>query len=133
MSHTFLNPHELLPPLGFSHIAVVEPGRVVHIAGQTAHQRDGSVRGETIAQQMDAALANLVTALAAADARPRHLVAMQIFVTDVAEYRASLRGIGEAWRGHLGQHFPAISLLGVNELFDPHAKIEIVATAVVQT
>ena len=130
-THEFLNPAGLLPGAGFSHVAVPAAGRTIYVAGQTAHQPDGSVRGTTVAQQADAALANLVTALAAAGARPEHVVSMLLFVADVEGYRASLAEVGQAWRAHLGKHYPTVSLFGVTELFDPAALIEIVATAVV--
>ena len=130
-SHQFLNPPGLLPGQGFSHVALAAPGRLVEIAGQTAHQPDGSVRGTTMAEQADAALQNLATALAAAGAAPADLVAMQLFVTDVPAYRESMAEVGASWRRHLGKHFPTVSLFGVTELFDPAALIEIVARAVV--
>jgi enamine deaminase RidA (YjgF/YER057c/UK114 family) len=130
-AHLFVNPAGLLPGQGFSHVAIPAPGQLVFIAGQTAHQPDGSVRGTTMAEQADAALANLVTALAAADALPEHLVDLQIFVTDVAAYRAAMDEIGPAWRRHLGKHYPAVSLFGISELFDAQAQIEIVARAVI--
>lgn len=129
--HTFRNPAELLPGQGFSHIGIPAPGRTVYIAGQTAHQRDGSLKGATLAEQAEAALANLAAAVRAAGAEPAHLVAMQLYVTDVPAYRESLDEIGQAWRRHLGKHYPTVSLLGVNELFDPDAQIEIIATAVI--
>ncbi len=129
--HRFVNPPQLLPGQGFSHVAVPADGRTVYLAGQTAHQADGSVRGTTIAEQADAALANLVTALQAAGAQPEHVVSIQLYVTDVAAYRDSLEDIGAAWRRHLGKHYPTVSLFGVSELFDPAALIEIVSTAVV--
>lgn len=129
--HRFINPPDLLPGRGFAHVALPAAGRVVHVAGQTAHAADGTLRGTTMSAQTDAALGNLVVALAAAEALPVHLVAMQLYVTDVAAYRAELGAIGHAWRAHLGTHYPAVSLLGVAELFDPAALIEIVASAVV--
>ena len=130
-SHSFLNPDGLLPGQGFSHVAVPAAGRTIYIAGQTAHGPDGSVRGETMSEQADAALANLATALAAAGAEPSHLVSLQIYVTDVEAYRAALDHIGPSWRRHLGKHYPAVSLFGVAALFDSDAMIEIVSTAVI--
>lgn len=129
--HRFVNPDGLLPASGFSHVALAAPGQVVEIAGQTAHLADGSVSGTTMAQQADAALANLATALRAAGAQPTDLVAMQIYVTDVAAYRQAMDDIGVAWRKHLGKHYPTVSLFAVLELFDPAARIEIVARAVI--
>ena len=131
--HRFVNPPQLLPGQGFSHVALPAQGQLVFIAGQTAHQPDGSVRGATMAEQTDAALANLVTALDAAGALPEHVVELQIFVTDAAAYRAALGAIGASWRRHLGKHYPSVSLFGISELFDPQAQIEIVARAVVPT
>jgi enamine deaminase RidA (YjgF/YER057c/UK114 family) len=129
--HTFLNPEGLLAGAGFSHVALPAAGQVVHLAGQTAHGPDGRIQGRTMTEQFEAAARNLVTALAAAGARPEHIVTMQIFVTDVADYRGSLDTIGPAWREHLGKHYPAVSLFGITELFDPDARIEIVCTAVI--
>ena len=130
-AHEFINPPALLPGQGFSHVAVPAAGSTVYLAGQTAHQADGSVRGSTMAAQADAALANLAVALEAAGARPEHLVALQIYVTDVAAYRAGLADIGRSWRAHLGKHYPTVSLFGVAALFDAEAMIEIVSTAVI--
>ena len=131
--HEFINPPELLPGQGFSHVAVAAPGETVYIAGQTAHQADGSIPATSMAGQADAALANLAIALETVGALPEHLVAMQIFVTDVPGYRAAMPEIGAAWRRYLGRHYPTVSLFGVAALFDPLALIEIVATAVIPT
>ena len=130
-AHQFVNPPGLLPAVGFSHVGIVAQGTVVEIAGQTAHQADGALKGATMAEQAEAALANLATALRAAGAQPEHLVAMQIYVTDVAAYRDQLAQIGPAWQQHLGKNYPTVSLFGISELFDPEAMIEIVARAVI--
>lgn len=129
--HEFLAPDGLMPARGFSHVGVAGRGRTVHVAGQTAHDREGVVIGETHAEQWAKALGNVVTALAAADARPEHIVSMQIYVTDISAYRRSLTEIGDAWQTTIGKHFPAISLFGIDALVAPEAEVEIVATAVV--
>jgi enamine deaminase RidA (YjgF/YER057c/UK114 family) len=56
---------------------------------------------------------------------------MLLFVTDVAEYKASRRALGEVWKRRFGRHYPAIALLGVSALFDDAARVELVATAVI--
>ena len=83
-----INAPELPPPVGFSH--AVRAGSTVYLAGQVAQAPDGTVTGETIAEQFDLAAANLLTALRAAGGAPEHLVSLQVFVTAVAEYKASL-------------------------------------------
>lgn len=129
--HDVFNPRTLQRPLGFSHAVLAKPGRTVHIGGQTGHRADGTMSGDGVVEQFDQAAANVAEALKAAGARPEHLVQLVIYVTDVGEYRSSLRGIGEAYRRHLGRHFPAMALIGVSELFDPDAKVELAGVAVV--
>ena len=52
---------------------------------------------------------------------------MQIFVTDVADYKAALRELGRVWQRHFGRHYPATGLFGVTRLFDDAALIELMA------
>ena len=127
MSELF-NPPELAAPAGFSH--AVRAGDTVYLAGQVAMASDGTIVGVDIVEQFDQAAANLVTALAAAGGEPDDLVSLQVFVTDVAEYRASRSGLGRAWRRHFGRRYPAMGLFGVRELFDPEAKVELMGVAV---
>ncbi|MFN2590744.1 MAG: RidA family protein [Actinomycetota bacterium] len=130
-SHELVNPDSLAPPKGFSHAVVAARGRAVFVGGQTAHRPDGTVEGDTIAEQFEPAVANLVRVLEAAGARPEDLVSVHIFVTDADTYRASLGPIGEAWRRHVGGHYPAMAFFEVKGLFDPEAKVELTAVAVV--
>ena len=128
--HEIRNPETLPPPSGFSHAVIAQAGRTVYLAGQTAQQKDGTIAGSTIAEQFDVAASNVVKALEAAGARPQDLVSMQIFVTDVAEYKRTSNQIGDAYRRHFGRHYPAMALLEVSRLFDPKAKVELMAIAV---
>jgi len=128
--HRLVNPPFMLKPSGFSHAVVPADGRTVYLAGQTGHGADGSL-AETLVEQFDSALANVVEALAAAGGAPEHLVRLHIYVTDAADYRARLRALGDAWRRHLGAHYPAVALFEVAGLFDPAARVELVGTAVV--
>jgi enamine deaminase RidA (YjgF/YER057c/UK114 family) len=130
-AHRIVNPGDLLEPKGFAHAVVAAPGRTVYLAGQTAHDAEGRVRGETIAEQLDAAAGNLLRALEAAGGRPEYVVSLQVFVTDVAEYRASLRELAGVWRRRFGRHYPAMALLEVNGLVDPAARVEIMGVAVI--
>jgi enamine deaminase RidA (YjgF/YER057c/UK114 family) len=128
--HEIVNPPELAKPVGFAHAVVAAPGRTVHLGGQTAQDPSGAIVGNTIAEQFDVAAGNVVTALNAAGGRPEHLVSLMIYVTDMPAYRAALRELAPVYRRHFGQHYPAIALIGVAELFDPAAKLELVGTAV---
>jgi enamine deaminase RidA (YjgF/YER057c/UK114 family) len=128
--HEVRNPDTLPPAQGFSHAVIAQAGRTVYLAGQTAQQTDGAIVGSTIAEQFEIAAGNVVKALEAAGAHPQDLVSMQIFVTDMSEYQRTSRQIGEAYRRHFGRHYPAMALLEVSRLFDPKAKVELMAIAV---
>lgn len=129
--HRIANPASLPRPVGYAHAVVAAPGRTVYLGGQTGAGPDGALVGEGLVEQFDRACANVVAALEAAGARPEHLVSLEIFVTDVDAYTAASREIGEAYRRHFGRHYPAMALLGATRLFDPGAKVELVAIAVV--
>jgi len=130
-AHQFINPDGMMPPVGFSHVAVAAPGRLVFLAGQTAHQADGTVAGSTMAEQFAAAIANVAAALAAAGATPADVVSLQIFTPDVEAYRTESKAIGAAYREVFGPHYPPMALFGVTRLYDTAALVELVATAVI--
>lgn len=129
--HEFLNPDALADPVGFSHAVVARPGRIVYLGGQAGHDGRGDIVGPGLVEQFDRAAANVVTALEAAGGKPEHIVSMQIFVTDLEDYRNGLGTLGEVYRKHFGRHYPAVALFGVTGLFDPRAKVELVCIAVV--
>jgi enamine deaminase RidA (YjgF/YER057c/UK114 family) len=128
--HRNVNPETLPPPTGYSHATVAAPGATVYLGGQTGHRRDGSI-AEDLVEQFDQAAGNVAEAIRAAGGSPEHLVRMEIYVTDLAAYRASLGTIGQAYRRHLGKRYPAMALIGVSELFDAAAKVELVGVAVI--
>ena len=68
--------------------------------------------------------------LAEAGAGPEHLVRLTWFVTDLRAYRENQLTIGAAYRRVIGRHFPTMSVIGVSQLVEPAALVEIEATAV---
>jgi enamine deaminase RidA (YjgF/YER057c/UK114 family) len=53
-----------------------------------------------------------------------------VYTTDIEEYRASTRELGEAWRRHFGRRYPAMALIGVSALLEPEARVELMGVAV---
>lgn len=127
-----INPEELAPARGFSHAVVSAPGITVYLGGQVAFDTDGVIVGDTLADQYGVALGNVVTAVAAAGGQPTDIVSMVVYVTDIDDYRNSLAETGAAHREHLGRHYPAMALLGVSDLVEPKALVEIIAIAVTE-
>jgi enamine deaminase RidA (YjgF/YER057c/UK114 family) len=125
-----VNPPSLPAPSGFSHAVVATGGRVVFLAGQTALDDSGSIIGSTVAEQFEQALANLLTALAAAGGVPEQLASLTVYAVDLAEYRAQGREIGAIWRRLAGRDYPAMAAIGVSRLWDAAALIEIQGFAV---
>ena len=119
-----VNADRLPEPKGFSHAVIA--GATVYLAGQIG-------QGGSLIEQFDNAAANLITALEAAGGKPQDLVSLQVFVTDIPEYVDSLPGLGRVWRARFGHHYPAMGLFGVAGLFDPDAKVELMAVAALQS
>lgn len=131
MEHRIVTAPSLAPPSGYSHAVVAAPGRFVALGGQTAMDAEGRIAGHGLVEQFDLAAGNVVAALRAAGGEPKDMVAMQIFVLDVDDYRAKLAELAEVWRRHFGRRYPALGLFGVTRLFDEEALVELMATAVI--
>jgi enamine deaminase RidA (YjgF/YER057c/UK114 family) len=115
-------------PLGFAN-GIAAAGETIFLAGQVGCDAEGRFAG-SFAAQVEQALANIVRLLAEADAAPRHLTRLTWFVTDIGAYRAGRPAIGAAYRRVIGKHFPTMSVIGVSQLVDEGAVVEIEATAV---
>jgi enamine deaminase RidA (YjgF/YER057c/UK114 family) len=129
--HEIVTAPGLAPPVGYAHAVIAAPGRTVYLGGQTAQEADGIIRSRTIVEQFGVAADNMLAALRAAGGEPQHLVSLLVYVTDVVAYRAVTGALADVWRTRFGRHYPALALIGVAELFDPAARIELVGVAVV--
>ena len=126
-----INPSELARPSGFSHAVAVTARRMVFLAGQVGMDRDGMVVSGGVVAQFEQALANLLTALAAAGGQPADLVSLTIYIVDLADYQAHGKEIGAAWRRLAGTEYPATAGVGVTRLWDPEALVELQGIAAV--
>lgn len=126
-----INPPELSPPTGFSHAVTASGGRLVFLAGQTALDRDGTVVGDSLPEQFERALGNLLHALQAAGGTPADLVRVTVYTTDVAAYRAAAGRLGAIWRQSAGREYPAMAVIGVVRLWDEQAMVELDGIAVI--
>ncbi|WP_415949070.1 RidA family protein [Streptomyces sp. KLOTTS4A1] len=125
MSLERINPAELSPPTGFSHAVTVTGSRLVFLAGQTALDTDGKVVGETLPEQFEQALRNLLTALAAAGGTPHDLARVTVYPTDVADYRHHAHELGRIWHRLAGRDYPAMAVIGTTRLWDAECLVEL--------
>jgi enamine deaminase RidA (YjgF/YER057c/UK114 family) len=116
-------------PSGFSH-GVLAQGRVLAVAGQIGARPDGRLVDGDLVAQFDRALGNVAEVVAAAGGRIEDVVSMTVYLLDLAAYRAARGALGEVWRRHAGQHYPAIALVEVRGLYEPGALVELQALAV---
>jgi len=127
VSPSLVNPPGLPAAVGFSHVAVAQQG-AVFLAGQTGHRQDGTISSGLV-DQFAQACRNVQLCLDEVGVSPEDLVSLQILVTDMTGYRSALSELGVAYRNVFGKVYPPMSLLGVVELFDPAALVELVAVA----
>lgn len=128
--HHLFDPEGLPPAVGFSYGATAATGRTLYLAGLTGHKADGSI-DQGLVDQFSTACESVARVIGEAGGESTDLVSMIIYTTDIAGYRESLTALGERYRAVFGRHYPPMALLGVGELFDPDALVELVCVAVV--
>jgi enamine deaminase RidA (YjgF/YER057c/UK114 family) len=117
-------------PRGYAN-GVLARGRTVFVAGMIGWDAQGEFASDDIAVQAAQALRNIVDILAAAGARPEHIVRMTWYVTDKQANVAAYAGIGRAFREIVGDYDIAMTAVAVSALIEDRAKVEIEATAVI--
>ena len=123
-----VNPPELHPAPGFSHVAIASGERVVHFAGQVALAPDfGLVGGDDLYEQTRAAMRNVRVAMDAAGVTWDDIVRRTIYTLRPTEYETITRAIDDVTGG--AEH-PAQTIVGVTGLAVPGLLIEIECTAV---
>jgi len=126
-----LQPPGWARPKGFANGIAVAGGTTVYIAGQVGFTGRGEWREKSFAGQFRQALRNILDVLAEAGGRPEHIVRLTWYVLDKAEYLASLKDVGAAYRELMGRHYPTMAVLQVSGLVEDAARLEIEATAVI--
>jgi len=122
---------ELAPrPMGdYSQAWAVTDAKLVFVAGQISVDTAGSPVGAgDIALQTRTVLENMKGVLQGAGAGMGDVIKLNIYVTDMAEFREKA---GAVRREYFGRDFPAITLVEVKSLARPEFMVEIEAIAAV--
>jgi enamine deaminase RidA (YjgF/YER057c/UK114 family) len=124
-----VNPAALPAPSGYSHGTL--SGNTLYLGGQTALDADMRIVPGGIVEQFRQAFSNVLTTLAEVGGRPEDLVSITIHLTDIPDYQAHGKEIGQVWRELAGTSYPAMAGIGTTALWQPEALIEILGVAVI--
>jgi enamine deaminase RidA (YjgF/YER057c/UK114 family) len=127
----FSNPPELGTPNGYSHVAVVNGGKIVFISGQVGLNKQGEMAGKNdFRAQVTQAFSNLKAALVASGAGFENVVKLNYYVVGLNHDKlVALRDVRDQFINKA--HPPTSTLAGVQALFREDAQVEIEAVAVV--
>lgn len=123
-----IHPEGWAPALGYAN-GMLMPDGTLHVGGQIGWDAQKVFVEGGFLEQMEQALSNIAAIVQAAGGEVTDVGRLTWFVKDKAEYLAHQREIGAAYRRVFGKHFPAMSLVVVNDLVEDEALLEIEATA----
>jgi enamine deaminase RidA (YjgF/YER057c/UK114 family) len=123
-----INPPELHPAPGFSHVALARGTSIVYFAGQLGLAQDFSLVAGDLAGQTAGAMRNLKVAMDAAGVGWDDIVRRTIYTIDPTQYEVITQAIDEVTGG--AEH-PPQTIIGVTGFAVPGCLIEIECTAVV--
>lgn len=128
------NPPTLSKPTGYSHIAEVNSGKLVYIAGQIAVDKDGTLVGkDDFAKQVRQVFENLTAATKAAGGSMNDIIKLNYYISEAVD-RNQVPVLREIRAGFLTTATPpASTLLFVKGLASADYLIEIEAVAVIGT
>ena len=130
MTIELLRPAGLVHSPAFSHVAVIPPGATtIIVGGQNAVDADGVLVGEgDVAAQVRQVMANLLTALAAADAGIEHVLHLSLVLAPGVDINA---GYGAALETLGALATPPLVSAIFADLGVPGALVELTATAAI--
>ena len=132
MQTQFLNPPELCPTFGWTHVVTATGGKTVYVSGQVGVNPRGEVVGKgDLRAQTEQTFENIKTALAAVGATFRDVVKTNLYVVGLKpEHVPMLREVRSRYVS--AEHPPASTLVGVSALVGADWLIEIEAIAVIR-
>lgn len=130
-TNEIIAPASLPEAKGYSH--GVRAGDTVYLGGQTALTMEGRIVEGGVVDQFRQALSNVLDTLREAGGHPEDLVTLTIYLTDVDDYMDHGRDIGRVWKELVGKRYPSMAGIGVSQLWQKEAMVEIQGVAVVQS
>jgi enamine deaminase RidA (YjgF/YER057c/UK114 family) len=131
-SREFLSPKTLMPPAGYSHIAKVNSGTTVYLAGQVSSDASGKLIGEgDFEAQVEQVFRNLRIAVETAGGTMADIVKLNIYLVSEVDQAdvPKMRAIRDRYVNV--EKPPASTLVVVSRLARPGWLIEIEAVAAI--
>ena len=123
-----IHPEGWAPALGYAN-GMLMPDGTLHIGGQIGWDKDKKFGAKDFCGQMEQILSNIAAIVQAAGGSVNDVGRLTWYVKDKSEYLANQRAIGQAYQRIFGKHFPAMSLIIIDDLVEDEALLEIEATA----
>ncbi|WP_175724124.1 RidA family protein [Burkholderia ambifaria] len=122
-----VNPPELWAPFGAFSMAVVQgDGRIVHLKGQVALDKDGHVVGAAdMRAQVRQTLGNIRDVLAAMGGQMQDVISLVHYATDIDTFLQA----GDIRETFFAEPYPVTTTVQVERLYRPDLLIEIAAIA----
>jgi enamine deaminase RidA (YjgF/YER057c/UK114 family) len=129
MPAQFINPPDLCPTFGWTHVVTATSGKMVYVSGQVGVNAKGEIVGKgDLRKQTEQTYENLKIALAAAGATFQDVIKMNLYVVGLKpEHVPMLREIRSRYIS--AEHPPASTLVGVSALVGADWLIEIEVVA----
>ncbi|UEP24646.1 RidA family protein [Burkholderia ambifaria] len=122
-----VNPPEVWAPFGAFSMAVVQgDGRIVHLKGQVALDKDGHVVGAAdMRAQVRQTLGNIRDVLAAMGGQMQDVISLVHYATDIDAFLQA----GDIRETFFAEPYPVTTTVQVERLYRPDLLIEIAAIA----
>ena len=130
MKSKIIHPKNWKPTKGYANGILASNGHLF-IGGQIGWDSQKIFNSNTFIGQMEQALINIVQILEEAGGEINNIVRLTWYIKDKKEYLHNQKEIGKVYQKIMGHHYPAMSMLVVNDLIEDKALLEIEATAII--
>ena len=130
MKSKIIHPKNWKPAKGYANGILTSNGHLF-IGGQIGWNSQKIFNSNTFIGQMEQTLINIVEVLDEAGGEINNIVRLTWYIKDKKEYLHNQKEIGKVYQKIMGHHYPAMSMLVVNDLIEDKALLEIEATAVI--
>ena len=130
MKGKIIHPKNWKPAKGYANGILASNGHLF-IGGQIGWNSQKIFNSNTFIGQMEQTLINIVEVLDEAGGEINNIVRLTWYIKDKKEYLHNQKEIGKVYQKIMGHHYPAMSMLVVNDLIEDKALLEIEATAII--